>query len=279
MSFSELSIRFKKCFNDILFLSDLVIRSVDEESVILPEFENHNSGIGFLTSALNDYWHSGEGDARFTSCHVGIVLANRQTIQYLNLLNKKKVEFHQLYNSLNEISKLEMDNFLVTLCKSGAIHARLSRLGLSRIHIKQVYRHIYSVDGNVKSVAYSHYKRGKSIVKYDKEKAEADLIALNKSQPPHIKIQLEKLYQHPSSIPLVQVRTNAPTIKANIFFEDVTAPLTIKTKMPIFVRSTGDFKVSFAPSMKNRNVSTRSDSTIEPEPFLPSISVYRKIKP
>lgn len=274
MSFSLLVSELKDTLDEILTLSSELTESLSPDDIFVPDGESKS----IVSKCLEDYWYDSGCDGRETSFYCAVVRCNDDTYSLVLDINKIKNEFHSIYQEIAAYSAKEVEESLYKICSSGSIRSRMSRMNLSRVHVKQVYRKLPLFDGGIARIQYSHSRNSKSIVKIDIKEAEKRLIALNPNTPPHIEIQLEKLRNHNSNIELVVARHHPPTAKANIFFDNERKPKTIKPKVPVFVRSDGDFNISFFPSKHNRNVTMRKDSTIEQEAFLPSIHVYRKIK-
>ncbi|MFS1427005.1 hypothetical protein LMH73_007540 [Vibrio splendidus] len=274
MSFSLLVSDLKDSLDEILEASQELSMIIKSKNVRLPDSADEHS----VSKSLQDYWYQTGCDGRETSFYCAVVQCSNSTYGKVLALNTLKDEFHSIYQELATFAGKEVEQSLYGICNSGTIRSRLSRASLPRIHVKQVYRKLPAFSGDISRIQYSHSNNSKSIVKISIKEAESRLIDLNPNTPDHIQVQLEKLRNHNANIGLVVVRPHPPTAKANVFFDGVRTPKTIKPRVPIYVNSDIEFDVSFFSSKYNRQPVARSDSTIEAEPFLPSIHVYRKAK-
>ncbi len=237
--------------------------------------EAYNDSLQILTSLLGDLWYQGNQDGRETRARHGIVLADDDLIILINKINKQKDHFRNSVKTTR--AELTQSQWLEEFGKLGQANLRdaLHYSGLTRIHLRQCYRHIPLLEEHPKTIGFSWYVSGRSIRKISVETAEQALIALGEDKP-HIKLQLQKLQQLSSYANLAQMQTLAPVVRANIVFENSRKAM--NTSLPIFIPDTGIGLPKFnkidltPPEARSRKV--RADLKVDPEPFLSSIRAH-----
>jgi hypothetical protein len=250
--------------------------------------ENHDavSQAQALAQARYYYsniWHSDNADGRRTQSCYGLVGANKDILEAASKLNTKK---DQLRTCIGLLKKSELNAASEQLHRrSRALAKTLNNEGLGRIHLKQCYRHIPLVDSLPHSVRFSWYNSGRSIKKFTAEDAMMLLLKLDTSQL-HIVRQIEKLSPLHKSTKMAQVQTQVPIVRANLAWKASDKGwyrLAKNSPLPILIPLLDDetlpehnVLISTAPTLRSR--AQRSDSLIDPEPFLPSLRIhlYRK---
>ncbi|WP_051221611.1 hypothetical protein [Neptunomonas japonica] len=231
----------------------------------------------------SNIWHSDDTDGRRTQSCYGLVGANRETLEAAAKLNTVK---DKLRTSVGLLQKSELNTASEQLHqRSKTLAITLNNQGLGRIHLKQCYRHIPLLDSTPHNVRFSWYNSGRSIKKLSAENAMQMLLKLDTSQP-HVVRQIEKLSPLHKSTKMAQIQTQVPVVRANIAWKTddnnwrrlakncplpILTPLLDEAELPEH-----NLLTSTAPTLRNR--AQRSDSLIDPEPFLPSLRIhlYRK---
>ncbi|BBB30094.1 conserved hypothetical protein [Neptunomonas japonica JAMM 1380] len=231
----------------------------------------------------SNIWHSDDTDGRRTQSCYGLVGANTETLESAVKLNTAK---DKLRISVGLLQKSELKTASEQLHRrSQALALVLNNQGLGRIHLKQCYRHIPLLDSTPHNVRFSWYNSGRSIKKLTAECAMQMLLKLDTSQP-HIVRQIEKLSPLHKNIKMAQIQTQVPVIRANIAWktgDNNWRRLAKNCPLPILIPLLDEAPLpehnvltSVAPILRSR--AQRSDSLIDPEPFLPSLRIhlYRK---
>lgn len=237
--------------------------------------EAQSNSITVLSDLLADLWYKGNQDGRETNARHGIVLANDEVITLIKQINNQKDLFKEVVK--NTRAALTQPEWTEVFGKLGRTTSRetLHYSGLTRVHLRQCYRHIPLLDEFPKRIGFSWYVSGRSIKKLSVEAAEKALLALGEDKP-HIQVQLQKLYQLPAHTELAQMQSLAPVVRANIVFEGSRKAM--NTSLPIFVPNTQNTlpqfnKIELSPP-EERNRKVRADLKVDPEPYLPSIRAH-----
>lgn len=237
--------------------------------------EASSNSLTVLADLLADVWYQGNQDGRVTRARHGIVLINDELIALIKKINLQKDHFKNTVKSTR--AELTQSQWLEEYGKLGQANLRdaMHYSGLTRVHLRQCYRHIPLLDEYPQTIGFSWYVSGRSIRKMSVDAAEQALIALGEEKI-HIKLQLQKLQQLPAYANLAQMQSLAPVVRANIVFENSRKAM--NTALPIFIPNTGKGLPKFnkieltPPEARSRKV--RADSKVDPEPFLPSIRVH-----
>ncbi len=243
----------------------------------------HQQALEQARYFYTDIWHSDDSDGRRTQSCYGLVGANTTTLEAAIKLNAAK---DQLRACVGLLKKSELNTASEQLQRrSQALATTLNNQGLSRIHLKQCYRHIPLIDSTPHNVRFSWYNSGRSIKKLTAESAMQMLLKLDTSQL-HIVRQIEKLSPLHKNTKMAQIQTQVPVVRANIAWKTddnnwrrlakncplpILTPLSDEAELPEH-----NVLTSAPPTLRSR--AQRSDSLIDPEPFLPSLRIhlYRK---
>ncbi len=273
---------------ELIFQQFEKIRSTTKTLTNSVESTNHSRWIADwnsvatgnrLEDVLTDFWYREDQDGRETRVYPGLVGLNRQQITYAYEINLAKDAFRK---TIQDLKQSDNDNWREIQGKLArrynSLNDSLARQGLSRLHLKQVFRHLPLVVNRPDKVGFSWYTSGRSIKKISTQEAYKLLCKLN-TESTHIKIQLERLAALKNNEPLARVQKQAPLLRANLVFAD-SARKSMNVSLPLFYPNEGksalpDFNIPplTPPSARNRLV--RSDNKIEDEPYLPSIRVHR----
>lgn len=265
-------------FDKQLALSALPISLPGEQQIIQAYNKNQHT-----RQIYTDIWHSGDQDGRRTLSCFGLVGASPELLGAARQLNRDKDQFRSRIAQLKKSELPEISQHLHH--RSQTLAARLNRAGLGRLHLKQCYRHIPLLDTQPDNVRFSWYCSGQSIRKLTAHDAMQLLLKLDTSQV-HINRQIEKLSPLHKNTPLAQIQKQVPVIRANIAWRiDANRWRRIAKNCPLPILiplgeddplPTHNSLSSTPPTQRNRAL--RSDSIIDPEPFLPSLRIhlYRK---
>ena len=277
-TFKLLSIRLSS-FDAVLAKSVLPIS-------LPPELSSnfvHADHINYLRKLYTDMWHTHHGDGRRTESCYGLVGADHHLLKHAHEVNEAKDHFRIAISAINKSAMPEVQQLLNK--RSEKLAQLLQAEGLGRLHLKQCYRHIPILTSRPDSVRFSWYTSGRSITRLTAEDAMKLLLKLDTSQS-HIVQQIEKLSAIQHTTMMARIQTQAPVIRANMVWSNPdNSPIRIakNSPLPLLVPlSPADTlpkhnHLSLTPPT-TRSRSLRSDTIIDPEPFLPSLRVhlYRK---
>ena len=249
--------------------------------------EEHARGISPKEKACSyyqDFWYQDGQDGRETRSCFGLIAVDEATMELAFSINEKKEEFKNQVKALQKSSK---ESWLELRGQLGRSHPKLREqlkyTGLSRLHIKQTWRHLPAIERPPVRVGFNWYHSGRSIQKISVKQAMEQLLRLDTTSD-HIQTQLSLLNNMKEHEPLAKVQNLAPTMRANLFYEDTSGPLrqAMNVSLPILFKLSDEGTLPShndpdleAPNERQRKV--RSDRKIEDEPFLPSIRVHRYI--
>lgn len=254
-------------------------RSVDSaDNYWLPNW-NSQSSDNDIESVLLDLWYLEDQDGRETRIYPGLVGLSRQQITYANEINLLKDRFRKSVNRLKDENNERWREIQQDLAKRfKLVNDHLTKEGLNRLHLKQVYRHLPLVIERPNKVGFSWYSSGRSIKRVTKAEAYQLLTKLN-TESAHIKIQLDRLSGLPDHEPLARVQKQAPLLRANLVFGDQKRR-SLNVSLPLFYpkeprEGLPEFNIPPETTPSERMRLTRSDIKIEEDAFLPSIRVHR----
>ena len=252
----------------------------------LSDAESH-SGLSMQDKAcalMTDIWHSGDGDGRVTqNCH-GLIGASAELITAATKLNACKDAFRQ---TLADLKDKDPKNINLSLRpRSHKLAQILRREGLSRLHLKQCYRHIPILAQGCLKVQFSWYSSGRSIKRISIEESLQKLLKLSQSGT-HVQIQINKLSNLRPGTALAQVQSQVPIMRVNAIWpspknsqeDSLWLRKARNAPLPLLIPLLeGQPLPSFnQPSLqppKSRLRALRCDSLIEPAPLLPSLRVH-----
>jgi len=242
------------------------------------------SPINKACNGLQDFWYQDGQDGRETRSSFGLVPATEQQLTMAHNINIEKEHFK---NRIKVLQKSNKEDWLILRGELGRSHATLRKSlkysGLSRLHIKQTWRHIPILDRTPVRAGFNWYQSGRSIQKFTVKQAQDALMNLDISSD-HIQTQLSLLNTLNANTPLAKIQNLAPTMRSNVFFDDGKSPSrqAMNVSLPILYLANENGELPFhnepelnSPNERKRKV--RSDRVIEDHPFLPSIRVHRYI--
>ena len=237
----------------------------------------------WLREALFDMWHAQGQDGRETRNYIAIVAADENLLTAIGEVNQAKKRLAELLQTIKQDFPQALSDAKHRLPKRHPnVDDVLRRTGLARLHLKQSWRQLPIAEAPVSRVRFAWYSSGRSIKRLTVQDAEKKLLQLD-TDAPHVQIQLRKLASIPSSEVLAQVQTQAPLMRANLFFteplEDGHTRKALNAAMPIFVPTTRqqlphiNLPASEPPTTRTR--ARRRDEKLEQDVFLPSLRIYR----
>ena len=152
----------------------------------------------------------------------------------------------------------------------------LTRLGHTRLHRLQAWRHIPVLSARPAAVWFA-WSESKKVYRIDCAEARRRLIALGADQP-HIVWQLQRLSGLAPDTPLGVIGRARPHARSNIFWPDKQM-IQVRASLPLFYPAKlGEPLPELTPIAEDRQKRTkrnqRSDTQLQPDPFLPSIHAY-----
>ncbi|MDI5890535.1 DNA replication terminus site-binding protein [Halomonas rhizosphaerae] len=246
-------------------------------------FEHDTADAAWLRHALLDVWYQDGQDGRATRSHVGLVAGDEPVMEAVARVNATKKAFAALLAEIrSEVPSLIPEIKAVLPFRHPALHDHLRGTGLARLHLKQCWRAIPLAEAPVARVRLAWYASGRSIKRLTVREAEQKLLALD-SEAPHVRIQLRHLAGIPGGEPLAQVQSQAPLMRANLFYreplEDGRSRRAMNIALPLFVPSPDgrlpDHNLPPPRPPATRTRARRRDERLEDTVFLPSLRVYR----
>ncbi|SFX08346.1 hypothetical protein [Marinospirillum alkaliphilum] len=278
---SQLDSCFEMLVNSLETLSDLLDEA--QPACWMLGCQTEEDSRRSLHHSLQDLWYLDGQDGRATRSYPGLVACDPVIWDQLGSVNYCKVTFSRAIEAIRRESPDELPEARERLAaRHRALHAHLTDEGLARLHLKQSWRQIPGCETALEQIRFSWYTSGRSIRRISRKEAEYRLLQMN-TEAPHIQIQLKKLAALPLDEPLAQVQTQAPLMRANLFFKDQLPGLpdrkAINAAMPLFVLSPDGklppFNIPSSEPPEKRQRAVRSDNRLDDTPFLPSIRVYR----
>ncbi|OMH25313.1 hypothetical protein BGP75_26040 [Motiliproteus sp. MSK22-1] len=231
-----------------------------------------------------DIWYLDGQDGRVTrSCH-GLIAADEQMLEACAKANKAKMEFRSAIDAIR--GNPDEKQWLLGLSqRDSQLKQDLNTKGIGRLHLKQCYRLIPTLDQHPTRVGFNWYNSGRSIKKVTVIEVQKQLTKMGLDKP-HIALQYDQLKHLPSQTPLAKVQQQAPLMRANIRFDsedqcsdrqamNLSLPLVFawKSKQPF-----PDHNEPLLQPPEERQRKVRSDRIIEDTPFLPSLRIHRYSK-
>ena len=238
-------------------------------------------GLDFAADLISDLWYQDQQDGRETRSRHGLILADATSVALIDAINQTKDDFRAAVNAEKQDAPHWKQAF-EQLCEQPApLRDKLQNVGLSRIHLKQCFRHIPLLQQAPRKVGFSWYVNGRSIKKLTLKQAEDELLELGEDKA-HIQIQLQKLGQLPPATVLAQMQTLAPVVRANLVFGsgDNVVRKAMNVSMPVFVPAASgrgplpEHNLISPEPPEGRTRQARGDQRLQDEPFLPSIRGY-----
>lgn len=279
-------------------LIQLFDKLVQETASLITEIKQSNKGfwlpikedlapnapqsLDLACSLMQDFWYQDGQDGRETRSCFGFITLESSTLSKANEVNALKEQFK---NEVQTIQKANKETWLTLKGELARRHpslqAQLHFSGLSRLHLKQTWRTLSVIERSPIRIGFNWYQSGRSIKKISVQQAYDELSRLS-NQGTHTQVQLDAISKLASNTPLAKVQNLAPTMRANLFFDDTEGPsrLAMNISLPILIKANNEqiLPKHNTPSItapKDRVRAVRSDRKIEDTPFLPSIRVHK----
>lgn len=225
-------------------------------------------------------WYEDGQDGRETLTCPGLIGASRNTLAAAHTLNDTKDAFKETVLRLKRLRKAEADSVLLELHKRNQeVALAMRRMGVSRLNLKQAYRHVPLLDERPAKVGFTWSKQGRTIQRLSVP--EARRLLERRSETPQIRQELDRLSRLPNDEPLARARPVCPHLRANVVFEGHAERerRLIQTPLPLLIplqagESLPDF-VPVPPEPSGIQRLRRSDVRLEDEPLLPLLQVFR----
>lgn len=264
-------------------LKDHLLEFQPQHSVTISEFEEQigYTPLSYSAELIADCWyHDGQRGKETRSRH-GVICADELTVSLITDINQQKDRFRAVVKAAK--TALDGDEWDAGLIQLGEVNTKLRESlrvsGLSRVHLKQIYRHIPMLAEAPYKVNFTWYVNGQSRKKISHDDAERMLIDLGEDKE-HIQVQLSKLGALRPTDQLIQVQKLAPTARANLVFKDgkEIRRKAMNCPLPLFVPMQALPQVKQIPldPPPGRVRSSRGDNSTDDEAYLPSLRVFVK---
>ena len=280
---TDLVSAFNQLQHELEALASHLLDSQPPHWVPLSDMEE-NLGLAPLNvgvDLISDLWYRDQQDGRETRSRHGLIIADRQTQAMIGEINASKDRFRALVKDEKTNTSGWKAALEVLHEQPTPLREKLVMAGLSRIHLKQCFRHIPLLDQAPSKVGFSWYTNGRSIKTITLQQAEQKLLDIGEEKP-HIQVQLSKLGHLRPDTRLAQVQTLAPVVRANLVFseQNQVTRKAMNLAMPLFVPATTEEqtlpehnRIASEPPI-GRTRQARADQRLSDEPLLPSIRVY-----
>lgn len=276
-------LQLEQQFDHLLEKIEAAVSLYEQQAPASWVFQQTTPTSHWLSEALFDMWHLQDQDGRETRNYIAIVAANEELLSAITEVNHAKAGFSELLQHIKQTYPEAFNDAKSRLPqRHPQVDEALRRNGLARLHLKQSWRQLPIAQAPVSRVRFAWYSSGRSIKRISVQDAEKKLLQLD-TEAPHIRIQLRKLAGIPSGEMLAQVQTQAPLMRANLFFTEPLADghtrRALNAAMPIFVPENNqrlphiNQPEPHPPTIRTR--ARRRDEKLEPDVFLPSLRIYR----
>lgn len=279
----HLLLQLEQQFDALLGTIEAAVSLYEQQQSATWVFNQTTTSHHWLREALFDMWHEQDQDGRETRNYIAIVAANDELLSAIDDVNHSKAQFSELLQHIKQAFPQTLSEAKSRLPnRHPHVDEVLRRNGLARLHLKQSWRQLPIAQAPVSRVRFAWYSSGRSIKRLTVQEAEHKLLKLD-TEAPHIRIQLRKLAGIPSGEVLAQVQTQAPLMRANLFFteplDDGHTRRALNAAMPIFVPDNHQrlphIKVPASQPPTTRTRARRRDEKLEHDVFLPSLRIYR----
>ena len=276
-------LQLEQQFDHLLETIEAAVSLYEQQRPATWVFNQATPSRDWLRKALLDMWHEHGQDGRETRNYIAVVAANHELISAIDKVNQAKTSFSDQLQHIKQAFPQALSDAKSRLPQRHPhVDEALRRNGLARLHLKQSWRQLPIAPAPVSRVRFAWYSSGRSIKRLSVQEAEHKLLQLD-TEAPHIRIQLRALAGIPSGEVLAQVQTQAPLMRANLFFteplDDGHTRRALNAAMPIFVPDNSqrlphiNLPAPQPPTTRTR--ARRRDEKLEQEVFLPSLRIYR----
>ncbi|MDQ7730071.1 DNA replication terminus site-binding protein [Halomonas sp. SpR8] len=283
LSAYHLLLQLEQQFDHLLETIEEAVSLYERQQPATWVFHQATPSNDWLRKAMFDMWHEQDQDGRETRNYIAVVAANDELLTAINTVNQAKTNFSEMLQHIKQAAPQALSDAKSRLPQRHPhVNDVLRRNGLAKLHLKQSWRHLPIAQAPVSRIRFAWYSSGRSIKRLTVQEAERKLLQQD-SDAPHIRIQLRKLAGIPSGEVLAQVQTQAPLMRANLFYteplDDGHTRRALNAAMPLFLPA-NDQRLPHInlPSQQPPTTRTRArrrDEKLEQDVFLPSLRVYR----
>lgn len=267
-----------QAFDQFNAIQQSFVQELNKHQCQIKLLHQDDFSLSELLHFITNIWHTQSGDGRRTDNLYGLVGVPPYIIPIIQQINQAKADFKQAI----QIFRAKYGDPTETLFKRAKeLNLALQQGGLARLNLNHCYRLIPVLDSCPKKVTFSWYSNGRSQKKFSLYDAEQRLLKMDTSQL-HIQMQLQALARLSDNEVLVQLQRQVPIMRANIVWKK-QEQLVRKARncpLPLFFPLDGQSKFPeyntppvTPPEQRSRQL--RSDVSIEPEPYLPSLRIHR----
>ena len=279
----HLLLQLEQQFDHLIATIEAAVSLYEQQLPATWLFHQTTPSSDWLRKALFDMWHEQDQDGRETRNYIAVVAANDELLMTIDAVNQAKVSFSDQLQHIKQAFPQTLSDAKSRLPQRHPhVDEVLRRNGLARLHLKQSWRQLPIAQAPVSRIRFAWYSSGRSIKRLSVQEAEHKLLQLD-TDAPHIRIQLRKLAGIPSGEVLAQVQTQAPLMRANLFFteplDDGHTRRALNAAMPIFVPDNNQrlphINLPTPEPPITRTRARRRDEKLEQDVFLTSLRVYR----
>lgn len=257
-----------------------------EKNAIFNQF-NYNKAREIAWQYINQIKYLDNQKPKETFILPGLIAASNDTLALIRDINSAKDTFKKNMQILKKIMPRKDNKFLFDEAKyirNQKITKILSNLHLSRLNLKQTYRHIPVLENNQLSKVTWTWAKTKAITKICIDELINRL--KNKKITPAIEQQLQQAYELKRKNPqqhLAIIQNLTSHLRANILFthcknnKDTKSRIMTKGSLPIFYASNNNhnlpqFKIPITKKQAQMQMrKTRSDRIIQEPPLFPAL--------
>jgi hypothetical protein len=265
------------CFKALESKTSELVKSIKGSSLPFWIPDNGKPELQGLTGAcslISGFWYQDGQEGRETMSGYGLVCVDHSQLSLIEEINELKDQFKYLSKTL------EIQDKSAWLAAKSSLKPTLRDSTLSRIHLKQTWRHIPCLEESPHKVTFNWYSSGRSIKKITTKEAIEKLLNMGEENQ-HIQVQLDQANKLPESTRLAIVQKQAPLMRANIVYRSridgkVVSRKATNAAMPMFILSDHLPKHN-SPQAEppiERSRAKRSDQSLSDEPYLPSIRAH-----
>lgn len=264
------------CFKQLENLTNILTKSIEETDLPywMPEKTESTKCKKRIQSVLASFWYQDGQEGRETINDFGLVCINQYQFDLITKINNLKTEFK------NHGKRLEASDKKAWLEVKGQLKSSIRDSSLSRLHLKQTWRHIPVLDQKPHKVSFNWYTSGRSIKRITVKECIDKLLDMG-SEKKHIEVQIDNASKLSESTKLAQVQSQAPLMRANLVYRSdqdgrVISRKAMNAALPLFILSP-ELPEHNTPSIDpptERTRAKRSDQLLEENPYLPSIRVH-----
>lgn len=228
--------------------------------------------------AINDVWREdGPLDPRQTPTRPGLIAAGKDLCALAEEVNEAKSAFADIISALSRKDRRALSFREEALALDEGRREVLKRRGLGALSIKSACRKIVVVNEPVARAGFTWSSRSRSIKRVSVRQIQQWLIEHNRENAP----EARALLGLDEGEVLAQIQTQAPMLRVNLVLESGRR-LTRRAQLPLFLINETMLPIHNepypCPPTEDARL-PRSDQRRDMEPFIPSLRLYRYLKP